>query len=57
MQAVITGDIVNSREVNTALWLPKLKDRLLEVSEHWEIFRGDSFQLLISAEKALLCAF
>lgn len=57
MQAVITGDIVNSREVNTAHWLPELKKRLQEISENWEIFRGDSFQLLVAAEKAILCAF
>ena len=56
MIAVITGDIVNSRKVNSEIWLPKLKEYLSEIisdSEKWEIYRGDSFQLEVPAENAL----
>jgi len=59
MKAVITGDIMNSREAKIAKWLPFLKEILNNYGEEpkdWEIFRGDSFQLLIAPEKALLVA-
>src|SRR5690606_38464016 len=50
MKAVITGDIVNSSKVNPDTWLPKLKDVLNlfgNTPNEWEIYRGDSFQLII----------
>ncbi|WP_407404667.1 SatD family protein [Chryseobacterium sp.] len=47
MIAVITGDIINSQQADTEVWITKLK-RLLEVwgptPQSWEIYRGDEFQ-------------
>ncbi len=53
--AVITGDIINSSEFETKIWIKKLKEILSEADSerNWEIFRGDSFQLICEAEKAL----
>ncbi len=56
MIAVITGDIINSRKVNSEIWLPKLKEyfsSILPASEKWEIYRGDSFQIEVRSESAL----
>lgn len=56
MIAIITGDIINSRKVNSETWLPKLKEYLSEhiiEQEKWEIYRGDSFQIEVATEKAL----
>lgn len=59
MIAVITGDIVNSRTEPAENWLPMLKRVLKHYGKNpqqWEIFRGDSFQLLVAPEKALFAA-
>jgi hypothetical protein len=59
MIAVITGDIINSRRVNSEVWLPKLKEyfsKIISDSEKWEIYGGDSFQIEINIEDALLVA-
>lgn len=59
MIAVITGDIINSREGEIEKWLTPLKKTLNyygEEPKEWEIFRGDSFQLSTTPEKALLAA-
>ncbi|CAM3087684.1 transcriptional regulator [Flavobacterium frigoris] len=51
MKAVITGDIINSRKVASALWMEDLKDILNahgNEPKDWEIYRGDSFQLLVN---------
>ncbi|MEG9328269.1 SatD family (SatD) [Salinimicrobium catena] len=59
MIAVITGDIVNSRKQPATQWLPLLKKILSHYGNNpsqWEIYRGDSFQLTISPDKALLAA-
>lgn len=56
MIAILTGDIINSRKVNPEDWLPKLKSFLIEITNNeteWEIYRGDSFQLQTTIEKAL----
>lgn len=56
MIAVITGDIINSREVNSDIWLPRLKkylDIAVGDSAKWEIYRGDSFQLETTVGNAL----
>lgn len=56
MVAVITGDIINSRKVSSESWLPKLKEYFASSivdSDKWEVYRGDSFQLEVSVEKAL----
>lgn len=56
MVAVLTGDIINSRHGKVSLWLDKLKKTLNtygQTPKEWEIFRGDSFQLVTSPENAL----
>jgi hypothetical protein len=60
MTAIITGDIVNSRDVSPTVWLPALKNILAEYGKtpkQWEIFRGDSFQIEVSTQDALKLAF
>ncbi|WP_421889255.1 SatD family protein [Marinoscillum sp.] len=57
--AIITGDIINSRKAESTEWLPALKGALNQYGstpKAWEIYRGDSFQLEVSAEKALYAA-
>lgn len=60
MVAVITGDIANSQQHAPTVWLTPLKEELNRVGKsprNWEIYRGDSFQLLIpDAADALLTA-
>ncbi len=58
MIAVITGDIINSRELPNE-WIDTLKKALANLfgtKTNWEIFRGDSFQIELKAEDALLNA-
>ena len=59
MVAVLTGDIINSKQGKTPDWLKNLKDTLRKFGEeptHWEIYRGDSFQLETTPAKALEAA-
>ena len=61
MVSVITGDIINSRDLkNQSLWLVPLKKLFNEVGKSpktWEIYRGDYFQIEIKKpEDALLFA-
>lgn len=60
MTSIITGDIINSRNNNTNLWLSSLKEVFNTIGKNpktWEIYRGDSFQVEIkSVEKSLLFA-
>lgn len=59
MTSVLTGDIINSRKSKTPDWLSNLKGTLGKLGkepEHWEIYRGDSFQLEIDPKKALEAA-
>jgi hypothetical protein len=60
MTSILTGDIINSRSIDTKLWLPILKDAFNTIgtsTKTWEIYRGDSFQIEISSiESALLFA-
>lgn len=56
MIAVITGDIVNSRSVSPHEWQPQLKSFLgerIDDSSKWEIYRGDSFQIVTTIDTAL----
>jgi hypothetical protein len=56
MQAVITGDIMHSRKLPSAEWLGDLKAILNQFGSEpkdWEIYRGDSFQMLVPTEDAL----
>lgn len=60
MIAVITGDIINSRKGKVDIWMDALKETLHlygSKPQNWEIYRGDSFQLSLPPEKALLAAF
>jgi len=59
MVAVITGDIINSRKGEVESWISPLKETLKQYGDepkNWEIYRGDSFQLSLPPEKALLAA-
>ncbi|MES2653413.1 MAG: SatD family protein [Bacteroidota bacterium] len=58
MIAVITGDIINSRKLPNG-WINTLKSALTNIiseKKNWEIFRGDSFQIELNVEDALLNA-
>lgn len=51
MTSVITGDIIQSKKVNPEVWLSVLKTELLKIGAnptYWEIYRGDSFQIIVS---------
>ena len=60
MTSILTGDIINSRNVPSDEWLPLLKTALNSIGNSpktWEIYRGDSFQIEIkNIEKAMLFA-
>lgn len=59
MKAILTGDIINSREDEASTWLPLLKEVLSQYGtspKEWDIYRGDSFQLVTVAETGLLAA-
>jgi hypothetical protein len=59
MIAVITGDIINSKKLNPKKWLKPLKaelDRIGPSPKSWEIYRGDSFQLMITNAEDVLAA-
>jgi SatD family (SatD) len=60
MISVITGDVIGSQKINPKLWLKTLKKELSTIGESpkfWEIYRGDSFQLVIlRPEEALKIA-
>lgn len=59
LKAVITGDIINSSGFKTSVWLKKLKETLSENANElkWEIFRGDSFQLIVEPQNAVESLF
>lgn len=54
--AVLTGDLIRSRQSNSKQWIPVLK-KILEAygarPKYWDIFRGDSFQVLLKPALAL----
>ncbi len=57
--AVLTGDIINSRDTNATNWISLIKEALNKFGsepKNWEIFRGDSFQLEVNPEDALRAA-
>lgn len=60
MFCVITGDVINSTKKPPQKWLSLLKKELNKIGKSpkvWEIYRGDSFQVLINKpEEALLAA-
>ena len=56
MICIVTGDIVGSRKIKDS-WLISLKNALKVVSgeyNKWEIYRGDSFQVEIEPENAII---
>lgn len=59
MTSIITGDIISSRNADPKLWLAALKEELNKYGtapKHWEVYRGDSFQLEVSPKQALIAA-
>jgi len=60
MIAVITGDVIDSKKNAPGIWLTPLKEELNRIGKTpktWQIYRGDSFQVVISKpEDALLVA-
>ncbi len=55
--AIITGDIVHSRSVDINIWLPQLQQSLSNISSNFDIFRGDSFQAVVTLESSLEAMF
>lgn len=60
MIAIITGDIISSRKLkDQTVWLKPIRTLFAEWGKSpkvWEIFRGDSFQIEVPPEDALLVA-
>lgn len=59
MIAIITGDIIDSRQKDIKIWLKSLKTALNlygKEPKNWEIYRGDSFQLEVAVADALQIA-
>ena len=59
MTSIITGDIINSREIDPVIWLDPLKALMKEwgkTPKTWEIYRGDSFQVEINQPQFALLA-
>lgn len=59
--SVITGDLVNSQQVDTASYIAHLDGLLSELQQakylqHYDIFRGDSFQLVSKPNQGLFLA-
>ena len=60
MTAILIGDIIDSSKTISAEWMISLKEVLLEYGQSptdWEIYRGDEFQLSVSAEDALVAVY
>lgn len=57
LYAIITGDIVDSRSKDVKEWMPILESTLTECSKRFDIFRGDSFQLMVDLEEAIRTLF
>ena len=56
MEAVLTADIINSRDVSPEIWLPIVKNVLHTIGKEytaWEVYRGDSIQIITTPIKAL----
>lgn len=59
--SVITGDLANSQQVDTASYIAYLDELLSELQQakrlqQYDIFRGDSFQIISQPEQGLLLA-
>lgn len=55
--AVLIGDIVGSRTRSPEEWLPVLEHALAHYSSSFDIYRGDSFQLMVEVDKILEAYF
>ena len=56
MKAIITGDVIYSREIDSEIWIKELHNLFKTIGKEpkdWQIYRGDSFQLIVDANKAL----
>lgn len=60
MISILTGDIIDSRKKSSTIWLDALKEILQTFGsspKNWQIYRGDSFQLIINnADEAIHAA-
>ncbi|WP_395375037.1 hypothetical protein [Marinicella sp. W31] len=58
MLAIITGDVIQSRSLPASIpWILQLKQILSEITASetdWEVFRGDSFQMAVTAPQEAL---
>ena len=57
MICVITGDIINSKNHDPSSWMAPLKKELNKAGKspgNWEIYRGDSFQVLLTKPEHFL---
>lgn len=57
LYAIITGDIVDSRSKDIKEWMPVLESALTDCSDKFDIFRGDSFQLMVELAQAVEAMF
>jgi hypothetical protein len=57
LTAIITGDLINSREVKPKIWLPVLEQAIGLYSSKSDIYRGDSFQVEVEIEKVFDAIF
>lgn len=57
LHAIITGDIVDSRSKDIKEWMPVLESALADCSNKFDIFRGDSFQLMVGLEQSIHALF
>lgn len=56
MEAILTGDIIDSENYEASEWLDTLKkyfSKLGDSPTDWEIYRGDEFQLRVPLKNAL----
>ena len=57
MRVIITGDLVNSRKIDSKIWLLVLQGTLTKYSKKFDIFRGDSFQAELELASCLETVF
>lgn len=59
MTVIITGDIINSRKLPSQKWMDdfkKLLEKFGKSPKHWELYRGDEFQVEINTPEDALSA-
>ena len=57
LTAIITGDLINSRQLKPKIWLPVLEQSIKLYASKSDIYRGDSFQIEVEIAKAIECVF